>query len=130
MLLRGYPLHRLRLHFHFHRHILAVGRISVPRWPLCTAASEATRPEENASSSSTDNAGGSQSVKESPKYPRWNDTEYRQWKEKEQEILRDIEPILLLTKDILHSKMYVFLFFSFFVKFFFLIIFFFLVFDS
>ncbi|XP_010094661.2 protein DCL, chloroplastic [Morus notabilis] len=105
-LLRGFPLHRLRLHLH---HRLAVGRISAPRWPLCTAANESTRPDEEekaAASSSTDNDGGELSVKESPKYPRWNDPDCRQWKDKEEEILRDIEPILLLTKDILHSRMY------------------------
>lgn len=102
MLLRGFPLLRLRLQLQHHR--LAAGRLSLTRWPLCTAAAESTRPEENASSPS-DNSGSVQSVKDSPKYPRWNDSDYRQWKDKEEEILRDIEPILLLTKDILHSRM-------------------------
>ncbi|KAG0486006.1 hypothetical protein HPP92_008101, partial [Vanilla planifolia] len=32
--------------------------------------------------------------------------EYRRWKNKEEEILRDIEPIMFLTKDILHSDKY------------------------
>lgn len=42
-----------------------------------------------------------------PSYPRWKDDpdpDFRKWKDKEDEILRDIEPILLLTKDILHSQ--------------------------
>ncbi|RYR61421.1 hypothetical protein Ahy_A04g018594 [Arachis hypogaea] len=29
---------------------------------------------------------------------------YHLWKEKEEEILRDIEPVVILTKDILHSR--------------------------
>lgn len=32
-----------------------------------------------------------------------DEPEYRRWKDKEDEILNDIEPILLLTKEILHS---------------------------
>lgn len=32
-----------------------------------------------------------------------DEPEYRKWKDKEDEILNDIEPILLLTKEILHS---------------------------
>ncbi|PON94255.1 hypothetical protein TorRG33x02_099930 [Trema orientale] len=104
MLLRGFPLLRFRLQLHHHR--LAARCILPPRWPLCTAANESTRPEESASSS-TDNSSLVQSLKDSPKYPRWNDADYRQWKDKEEEILRDIEPILMLTKDILHSRLYV-----------------------
>ncbi|CAL9174655.1 unnamed protein product [Musa hybrid cultivar] len=32
--------------------------------------------------------------------------EYRRWKDKEEEILKDIEPIRILTKEILHSDRY------------------------
>ncbi|WOK92617.1 hypothetical protein Cni_G01308 [Canna indica] len=32
--------------------------------------------------------------------------EYRRWKDKEEEILKDIEPIRILTKEILHSNRY------------------------
>lgn len=35
---------------------------------------------------------------------RWeDDPDYRKWKDKEEEILMDIEPIVMLAKDILHS---------------------------
>jgi len=29
--------------------------------------------------------------------------DHRKWRDKEEEILRDIEPVILLTKEILHS---------------------------
>ncbi|KAF7830592.1 protein DCL, chloroplastic [Senna tora] len=41
-----------------------------------------------------------------PKYSRTSDPDYRKWKDKEEEILKDIEPIVTLTKDILHSRRY------------------------
>ncbi|PIA27133.1 hypothetical protein AQUCO_08300074v1 [Aquilegia coerulea] len=38
---------------------------------------------------------------------RWEDSpDYRQWKNKEDEILQDIEPIVNLTKEILHTDKY------------------------
>uniref|UniRef100_A0A803NI55 Protein DCL, chloroplastic n=1 Tax=Cannabis sativa TaxID=3483 RepID=A0A803NI55_CANSA len=100
----GSPLLRLRLQLYHYR--LSPSFISPPRWHLLsTAAIDSTRPEEKASSS-TANSGSLHSVKDSPKYQRWNDADYRQWKNKEDEILKDISPIILLTKDILHSGMY------------------------
>ncbi|XP_062098005.1 protein DCL homolog, chloroplastic [Humulus lupulus] len=103
MLLRGFPLLHLRLQLYHYR--LSACCIPPPRWHLCTAAIESTRPEEN-TSSSTDNSGSLHSVKDSTKYQRWNDADYRQWKNKEEEILKDISPIVLLTKNILHSGLY------------------------
>ncbi|KAD4888630.1 hypothetical protein R6Q59_023488 [Mikania micrantha] len=39
--------------------------------------------------------------------PKWeHDPDYRKWKDKEAEILLDIDPITLLIKDILHSDRY------------------------
>ncbi|XP_054799314.1 protein DCL homolog, chloroplastic-like isoform X2 [Prosopis cineraria] len=38
--------------------------------------------------------------------PTSDDPDYRKWKDKEREILKDIEPIVRLTKDILHSRRY------------------------
>lgn len=37
-------------------------------------------------------------------HPRSDDSDYRKWKDKEEDILKDIEPIVRLTKDILHSR--------------------------
>lgn len=46
-------------------------------------------------------------VKEPPKlFDTIDDLNYRKWKDKEDEILRDIQPITFLAKDILHSDRY------------------------
>ncbi|KZV56193.1 protein DCL, chloroplastic [Dorcoceras hygrometricum] len=37
---------------------------------------------------------------------RWEDPEFRKWKDKEAEILKDIDPVICLTKEILHSGRY------------------------
>ncbi|KAL2894706.1 Ubiquitin-conjugating enzyme E2 variant 3 [Bienertia sinuspersici] len=43
-------------------------------------------------------------VNQPPKlFERIDDISYRKWKDKEDQILRDIEPIILLAKEILHS---------------------------
>lgn len=96
LLLRGIPLLRLRLH----HHRLAAGIFATPRRPWCTAA-EQNRADE--SLSPADNPTAAWSARDPPKHPRWEDPDYRQWKDKEDEIRRDIEPITSLTKEILHS---------------------------
>ena len=95
LLLRGFPLLRLRLHQH---HRLAAGLLT--RRPWCAAA-ELTRPDENVSFS--DQSAAVFGVKDLPKNPRWDNPDFRKWKDKEDEIMRDIEPITFLTKEILHS---------------------------
>lgn len=99
MLLRSLPLLRLRLPVHRHR--LAVVVIAPSRRLWCTAASESTRPDEKLSSA--DDVKAFLRVNDSPKFRRWDDPDYRRWKDKEEEILNDIEPIVSLTKEILHS---------------------------
>uniref|UniRef100_A0A5B7BJS3 Uncharacterized protein n=1 Tax=Davidia involucrata TaxID=16924 RepID=A0A5B7BJS3_DAVIN len=97
LLLRGVPLLRFRLQ----HHRLALGILTHRPW--CTAA-ESARPDDDVS-----NAGQTTAVfraKDPPNYPRWDDPDYRKWKDKEGEILRDIDPITLLTKEILHSDRY------------------------
>ncbi|GMH04002.1 hypothetical protein Nepgr_005841 [Nepenthes gracilis] len=98
-LLRGLPLLRLRLHHHG----IAVGLVTPLRRWAC-AATESTRSEESVSSANE--AAKVLRVKEPIKYHRIDDPDYRKWKAKEEEILRDIEPITLLTKEILHSERY------------------------
>lgn len=101
-LLRGLPLLRQRLHFPFHQHRFPVGFIAAPsRRSRCTVTAESTRPEEKLSSA--DDATSFLRVKDSPKFPRWDDPDYRQWKDKEEEILCDIDPTITLAKEILHS---------------------------
>ena len=96
LLLRGIPVLRLRLH----HHRLASSIFATPRRPCCTAA-EPNRADE--SLSHADNFTAAWSARDPPKHPRWEDPDYGQWKDKEKEILRDIEPITTLTKEILHS---------------------------
>ncbi|KAH9692357.1 DCL protein (DUF3223) [Citrus sinensis] len=95
MLFRGLPLLRFRP---------AARLLGLPRATFCSAApSEPTQPEEKLSSADN-NTTTLLTVKEPPKYHRWADPDYRKWKDKEDEILRDIEPILFLAKEILHSR--------------------------
>nr|XP_008378000.2 protein DCL homolog, chloroplastic-like [Malus domestica] len=72
----------------------------------CSVASESTRPDSPSSSADSSTLRGVLSVKEPPKYPRWDDPDYCKWKDKEREILNDIEPVVLLAKEILHSDRY------------------------
>ncbi|XP_022768712.1 uncharacterized protein LOC111312582 isoform X2 [Durio zibethinus] len=100
LLLKGIPLLRLRLP-RYNR--LTVGIISAPRRPWCVAADSAGQEEE---ASSVEKSSAVLSVRDPPKYHRWDDPDYRKWKDKEEEILRDIEPIISLAKEILHSDRY------------------------
>ncbi|PSS31456.1 Protein DCL like [Actinidia chinensis var. chinensis] len=101
LLLRGVPLLRLRLHQHQLHHRLAAGLLT--RRPWCAAA-ESTRPDEDVSFS--DQSAAVFGVKDPLQHPRWDNPDFRKWKDKEDEILRDIEPITFLTKEILHSDRY------------------------
>ncbi|KAK3007349.1 hypothetical protein RJ639_016833 [Escallonia herrerae] len=97
LFLRGAPLLRLRLHHH--KLAAAVGIVT--RRP---PSAFATRPEEH--SHPTAQSTAVPGVKDPPRHPRWDDPDYRKWKDKEEEILKDIESITLLTKEILHSDRY------------------------
>lgn len=94
--LRGIPFLRLRLHHHHHHRIFA-SLFATPRCPWCTAAAP-TGSDKNLSP--TDNATADWSSADPRKNHWYDDTDYRKWKV---EILRDIEPITYLAKDILHS---------------------------
>ena len=80
LLLKGIPLLWLRLQRH---NRLATAILSVPRSPLC--AVESAGHEEGASS--TEKSSWVPSVRDRPKYHRWNDPDYRNWKDKEEKIL-------------------------------------------
>ncbi|XP_030466588.1 protein DCL homolog, chloroplastic isoform X1 [Syzygium oleosum] len=106
LLLRSVPALRLRLHLH---HRLFSGGFR----PLCAAAAAAaasasTEPASPGEKASPEDKASAvlSSAKEPPKYHRWDDPDYRKWKDKEEEILRDIEPIVSLAKEILHSDRY------------------------
>uniref|UniRef100_A0A7N2KRP7 DCL protein n=1 Tax=Quercus lobata TaxID=97700 RepID=A0A7N2KRP7_QUELO len=100
LLFRAIPLLSLRLH----HHRLAASIFAPTRRPWCSAA-EPSRSEENLSSADNTTAARKARDSQSSKYHhRWDDAEYRKWKDKENEILSDIEPISSLTKEILHSN--------------------------
>ncbi|KAG7943552.1 hypothetical protein I3843_15G046600 [Carya illinoinensis] len=102
LLLRGIAYLRLRLHHqHQDQHRISGSLFPIPRRLWCTAAAP-TRSDENLSP--TDSATADWSAGDLPKNPRCEDTDYRKWKV---EILRDIEPITYLAKDILHSDRYI-----------------------
>ncbi|KAK4428877.1 protein DCL, chloroplastic [Sesamum alatum] len=102
LLLRALPLLRLRL-VQRHHHLLFTNG-SITRRLLCSVATGSTGAEDNPASLSQ--IFSSRTSKDPPNYPRWNDPDFRKWKDKEAEILKDIEPIICLTKEILHSKRY------------------------
>ncbi|KAK9269875.1 hypothetical protein L1049_025448 [Liquidambar formosana] len=99
LLFRAIPLHRIRLQ----HHRLAVGFFTSTRRLLSTVA-DSTRPDETLSPADKNTT--VLSAKDPPKHPRWDDPDFRKWKDGEAEILRDIEPIILLIKEILHSDRY------------------------
>lgn len=100
-LFRGLPLLSLRLRLHHHHRVPAAGLFPLVQRPLCSSPCESTRSEE------ATKAGELSKVKELPKlFDRIDDPKLRRWRDKEEEILRDIEPIILLAKEILHSDRY------------------------
>ncbi|TYI39488.1 hypothetical protein ES332_A02G102200v1 [Gossypium tomentosum] len=100
LLRKGIPLLRLRLQRY---NLLAAGIPSSPRRPWCAAA-ESTGLEEEVSSAEKSSA--VPSVRDPKKYHMLDDPDYRKWKDKEEEILRDIQPIISLAREILHSNRY------------------------
>ncbi|XP_010540381.1 PREDICTED: protein DCL, chloroplastic-like [Tarenaya hassleriana] len=104
--LRPLPLLRNGLLSHpFHRRVSACGIFSHCRRLWCSLAEQPPRPDagddsapEKISAPVTDTA--------SLGYARFEDPFYRKWKDVEAEILRDIDPITFLVKEILHSERY------------------------
>lgn len=99
-LLRGTPLLRLRLQ---HQRLASALFKPPGRLTFLVAAAESSKPER---SFSVNDKPSVWSAKDPTKYPRLDNPNYRKWKIKEAEILRDIEPIIYLTKEILHSDRY------------------------
>ncbi|XP_057429399.1 protein DCL homolog, chloroplastic-like [Lotus japonicus] len=100
LLLRQVLLLRACLHSHTARAVVARHRL----WCSAATNSPSNEAEEKAIPSTTFNL---RSDKYQANHPRWeDDPDYRKWRVKEEEILKDIEPIMLLMKDILHSRKY------------------------
>ncbi|OMO78862.1 Copper amine oxidase, N2/N3-terminal [Corchorus capsularis] len=100
LLLKGLPMLRLRLQ-QYNR--LTAGLFSAPRRSWCAAADSGGHEEEV---STAEKISTVLSVKEPPNFDKWDNPDYRKWKDKEDEILQDIEPTILLAKEILHSTRY------------------------
>ncbi|KAL8490087.1 hypothetical protein ACS0TY_025834 [Phlomoides rotata] len=100
LLLRTLPLlrHRFRLVPNSHRLFLING--STARLPFCSGAVEPTAADGDNKSPSL------RQIFSSVTTQRLDDPDFRKWKDQEAEILDDIEPIICLAKEILHSDRY------------------------
>ncbi|XP_055835359.1 protein DCL homolog, chloroplastic isoform X2 [Solanum dulcamara] len=101
LILRGLPL--LRLRFCYQRLQYHSSVLLSPK--LFSAASESAQPFD-AAESDGDQTTAVLSAKDPPKYPIWPDPDYRKWKDQETQILKDIEPVIFLAKEIIHSHRY------------------------
>lgn len=105
MFLKGVPRLSLHLQLLHHRTRLSASLLGPIFRPWCTAAFKSARSEDSLSSANDTTAGLRRSLKKSPTLTKsdLDDPDYFRWKHQEYKILRDIDPIVLLTKDILHS---------------------------
>ncbi|XP_072970195.1 protein DCL homolog, chloroplastic isoform X1 [Typha angustifolia] len=97
LLLRGIPLLRARARY-----------ARAPSWRHFSGLStsdESPSPEPHSPPATGNAAAGAKGPAPPPLSKVWLDEpEYKRWKDKEKEILNDIEPITTLTKEILHSN--------------------------
>ncbi|KAK4745628.1 hypothetical protein SAY87_011940 [Trapa incisa] len=108
LLLRGVPLLRLRLNHHLAARVLLHPFRSCSPPASAVAASFSTESERSEGHVPSGDSAATVllTAQEPPRFHRWDDPDYRKWKDKEEEILKDIRPVLSLAKDILHSKRY------------------------
>ncbi|KAL2346435.1 hypothetical protein Fmac_000435 [Flemingia macrophylla] len=97
----------LRVCFHNYQSF-AAGAVAVAArhrlWCAAAANSPSDEADDKTSSSGISNA---RKALFPPSQSRWEDEpDYRKWKNTEKEILKDIEPVVSLAKDILHSRRY------------------------
>ncbi|KAI3522192.1 hypothetical protein L1887_11675 [Cichorium endivia] len=107
--LLGRAIPHLRLHLHLNTTLPAAVCLLIRRPCYTSTASESPRPIRKAPSTTTydDKASLLTAKPHQSKDPKWeNDPDYRKWKDKEAEILLEVDPITLLIKDILHSDRY------------------------
>lgn len=94
----------LRAFFHNYKRF-TIGAVASPHRPWCSAAINPPPDKPNDKVNSVNNTLNPRSNEFPSSYLRLDDgPDYRKWKDKEDEILTDIEPIVLLTKEILHSE--------------------------
>ncbi|CAN0922393.1 Protein DCL homolog, chloroplastic [Linum grandiflorum] len=101
LLLKSTPLLRFRLHYHR----LAAATLPPPlRRTLSSTPPDSTQPHRTVSV--PDKITSAPRAKKRSKSFNVKDPDYRKWRDKEDEILRDVKPIILLVKRILHSDRY------------------------
>ncbi|XP_010549253.1 PREDICTED: protein DCL, chloroplastic [Tarenaya hassleriana] len=106
LFLRTLPLLRNGLLSHrFQRCVADGGIFSHHRRLWCSLAEHP--PPEAEDDSSPEKRSAEVTATTSLGYARFEDPDYRKWKDVEAEILRDIDPIMYLAKEILHSDRYV-----------------------
>ncbi|KAK7410060.1 hypothetical protein VNO78_00545 [Psophocarpus tetragonolobus] len=96
----------LRVCFHNY-HCFTAGAVAARQRLWCSAASNV--PSDEAEEKTNSGGISNSSFARKSQYPSRpeDDPDYRKWKDKEEEILGDIQPIVVLAKDILHSRRYI-----------------------
>ncbi|XP_068657546.1 protein DCL, chloroplastic [Aristolochia californica] len=75
--------------------------------PTRRASSETSLPRDNvAPAAATADSAATWGDKDPLNFSRSEHPDYRRWKDREEEILKDIEPVTFLAKEIIHSKKY------------------------
>ncbi|KAJ8538114.1 hypothetical protein K7X08_014654 [Anisodus acutangulus] len=95
LLLRGLPLLRLRLRLRLR---FCYQRLQLP--PTFVLRLFST---DSGSAQPFDDPGPNV---DQPKYPRWPDPDFRKWEDQQTQILKDVEPVIFLAKEIIHSDRY------------------------
>jgi len=96
----------LRVCFHNDQRFTA-GAVAARHRPWCsvTASLSSDEADEKTKSGGISNHSFVRKAQFPTSQSRWeDDPDYRKWKDKKEEILKDIEPIIMLAKDILHSE--------------------------
>nr|GLL48234.1 protein DCL, chloroplastic-like [Ipomoea trifida] len=103
LLFRVAPLLRLRFYHHQQSRGLCFGLFN--RRLFCASTEPSQTPEDSSSAGQNPDTTVLR-VNEPPRFPRWSELDYQEWKVKEAEILQDIKPVISLVKDIIHSTRY------------------------
>lgn len=103
LLLRDVLFPHFRLHS-YRRFVAGIAVTYTPHRIFCCAPTNSEPGQADEKASYAAQISKLLRAKDLASYPRSDDPDYRIWKDKEEEILKDIEPIVRLTKDILHSR--------------------------
>ncbi|KAI9106970.1 hypothetical protein K1719_022498 [Acacia pycnantha] len=105
LLLRDVLFPHFRLH-NDRRFVAGIAATETPHRILCCAPTNSEPGHADEKANYAAQISKMLRTKDLVNHPRLDDFDYRKWKDKEEDILKDIEPIVRLTKDILHSRRY------------------------